>query len=62
MLPSVGSDENINLWAKNLTECETQLIADVGAPITFPSIAEVNLATGNFLTLSLQQSLAKTTH
>lgn len=62
VLPSVSSDENINLWANNLADGETQRIADGGAPITFPSIAEVNAATSNFLALSLQQSLAKTTH
>ena len=48
VLPDVASDENLNMWAKNLADGEAARIAAGGDPITFPAIAEVNAATDNF--------------
>jgi hypothetical protein len=59
VLPQVNTDEKIHFWAKNIAEGEAARIAAGGLPIQFPSIAEVNAATGNFKDLNLQQSLAK---
>jgi len=59
VLPKLNTYQNIHLWAKNITIGEKARTEAGGLPIQFPSIAEVNTATNNFLKLNTQQSLAK---
>ena len=57
--PVINSEAELTTWGVNINAGETARIAAGGAPITFPSLANVNAAVGNFNTLNAQQSNAK---
>ncbi len=57
--PEIDNEADVTTWGENIDAGETTRIAAGGAPITFPSLAQVNTAVGNFNTLNAQQSNAK---
>jgi hypothetical protein len=48
-LPTLTSEEDVMTWGDRLKEGEPARVAAGGAPITFPSIAEVNTAFDDFV-------------
>lgn len=58
-LPRIVTESEVTTWGQNINDGETARIAAGGAPITFPSLAQVNAATANFNTLNQQQENAK---
>ncbi len=58
-IPAIRSEADINFWGGKINTGETARVAGGGAPITFPSLAEVNTAVNNFKTANLQQANAK---
>jgi len=54
--PQIKTEQDVLEWAVNIHDGETERIAQGGVPITFPSLAEVDAATGDFRTKNLQQS------
>jgi hypothetical protein len=57
--PKLQSEQDIITWGENIHDGETKRISLGGAPITFPSLAEVDAATQDFKTKNLQQSEKK---
>ncbi|MGE0637957.1 MAG: hypothetical protein AB7P01_16055 [Bacteroidia bacterium] len=58
-IPKLRSEQDVITWAENIHQGETKRIALGGAPIPFPSLAEVDAATTDFKTNNNQQSNAK---
>lgn len=58
-LPRIKSEADIAFWGEKASDGEAARIAAGGAPITFPSIAEVNTAVSNFTNPNLVQANAK---
>jgi len=58
-VPSLLSEADITFWNNKATTGEAARIADGGATITFPSIANVNTAVTNFKNANLLQANAK---
>lgn len=58
-IPTLTTEEDIIHWGENAADGEAARIAAGGAPITFPSIAEVNTAVSNFKNPNLAQANAK---
>lgn len=58
-LPTLNSEADVKFWGEKAADGETARIAAGGAPITFPSIAEVNTAVNSFKNLNVQQANAK---
>ena len=58
-LPTIKSEADINFWGSKINTGETARVAGGGAPVTFPSLAQVNTAATNFKNANLQQSNAK---
>lgn len=57
--PKLQSEQDIITWGEDIHDGETKRISLGGAPITFPSLAEVDAATLDFKTKNLQQSEKK---
>lgn len=60
--PEILTEKDVLDWGDQIHEGETARLAAGGAPITFPSLAEVDAAVNNFRTLNLQQAAAKDTY
>lgn len=58
-IPTLKSEADITFWGHKAALGETARIAAGGAPITFPTIAEVNTAVTNFKNPNLAQANAK---
>lgn len=58
-LPRITTESDITTWGQNINDGETARIAAGGAPITFPSLAQVNAAVSAFNSLNQQQENAK---
>lgn len=58
-LPRITTESDVTTWGENINDGETARIAGGGAPITFPSLAQVNTAVAAFNTLNAQQAVAK---
>lgn len=54
--PKIQTEADVLEWGQNIHAGETKRIALGGAPITFPSLAEVDAATLDFKTKNNQQS------
>jgi hypothetical protein len=54
-LPELRTEPEVLLWGPRLVAGETRRVADGGAPILFPTIAEVESAYENFATKQLAQ-------
>ena len=54
--PKIQTEADVLEWGENIHDGETKRIALGGAPITFPSLAEVDAATNDFKTKNNQQS------
>jgi len=54
--PKVLTEQDILNWADNIHTGETKRIALGGAPVAFPSLADVDAAAGDFRTKNNQQS------
>lgn len=57
--PVINTEEELITWGLNLADGEAARIAAGGAPITFPSIAQVTAAISLFQSLNAQQAFAK---
>lgn len=60
--PAIETEQQILSWGEQVHDGETARIAAGGAPITFPSLAEVDAAVTNFKNLNLQQAAAKSAY
>lgn len=58
-LPYIGSENDVITWGENIESGETARIAAGGAPITFPSLADVNAAVAAFDNANALQANAK---
>lgn len=54
--PKIQTEADVLEWAENIHDGETKRIAAGGAPVTFPSLAEVDAVTNDFKTKNLQQA------
>lgn len=60
--PEIITEQQVLDWGERVHDGETARIAAGGAPITFPSLAQVDAAVNAFKTLNLNQAAAKTTY
>ncbi len=60
--PRIVTEREILRWGDNVIKGETLRVANGGAPITFPSLAEVTTAFEDFRTKNTQQSNDKDTY
>ncbi len=60
--PPLHTEQEILDWGERVHDGETARIAAGGAPISFPSLADVDGAVGAFKTLNLNQAAAKTVY
>ena len=58
-VPSLNSEADIKQWGKWLIEGDARRVAAGGAPMGFPTIAEVETVCNNFVNLNNAQSTAK---
>ncbi len=60
--PEILTEQDILDWGDQIHEGETARITAGGAPITYPSLLEVDTAVSNFRNINLQQANAKDTY
>lgn len=60
--PKIVTEQDVIDWGENAHDGETVRTAAGGAPITFPSLAQMDLAVTDFKTKNLTQAAAKTTY